>query len=68
MSNFSALDDAAGAYQRRFGSVPTVAGLQGASVARAAELLAAAVRHDLPFKTAAEWYAALGIDPPPDVG
>lgn len=50
------------AYREKFGSLPTLMGLPDHD--KALQLLAQAVKEDKPFKTDAEWYAALGLDPP----
>ena len=57
---------AATAYQEKFGDVPTLSGLSDAARDEAATLLTRAVADDAPFEDDAAWYAALGLDPPPD--
>jgi len=52
------------AYYEKFGEVPTISGLPDMDKARA--LLAQAVADETPFENDAAWYAALGLEPPPD--
>lgn len=53
-------------YAEKFGDAPTLVGLNEEDHAKAAELLDEAVEYDAPYEDTAEFYLALGLDPPPD--
>jgi hypothetical protein len=53
------------AYEAKFGSVPMLAGLPADKIDKAVDLLDEATRDDKPFSDVA-WFAALGLDPPPE--
>ena len=57
--------DAAQAYAEAYGDTPTIMGLPGRVVEKAARLLRDAVENNDPFETDADWFEALGIEPPP---
>ena len=57
--------DVVQAYQAKFGSVPAIMGLSDEKQAKANRLLEDAIDTDKPYETDADWYAALGVTPPP---
>jgi hypothetical protein len=60
------LHAAAQAYRAKFGDTPTYAMMPDDLYEKATELLQQAVADDKPFADESDWYAALGLKPPPD--
>jgi len=59
-------DDIIDAYGEKFGEVPTLRGLRDDLMPKAMQLLTEAIQYDSPFSTDAEFYEALGVEPPPE--
>jgi hypothetical protein len=54
------------AYREKFGDAPSTIALPSRVHEAAVEQLRRAVAEDTPFADDAAWYAALGMEPPPD--
>jgi hypothetical protein len=54
------------AYAEKFGDVPTLLGLNSRQLAAAMDLLDEAVEYDVPYGSDADFYEALGMQPPPE--
>ncbi len=59
-------DEIIATYMEMFDDLPTITGLDDDLFKRAMDLLRESIELGVPFEDDADFYDALGIDPPPD--